>query len=943
MTDSSGPTEPTLSGPLLVDTTLAGELAERLVGWYLFPVEGKTPKTSWQSNAATGRDNVESLWRRFAGFNEDGTDAFTGVGVACDPSGIFVLDEDRDWRSEELSPGTDWQTWVSALDSGHSLVLPSSNRGRPHFYFLQPSDGLGKVAERVWHGGDIKSKGFVVLAAAGPLYQPSASGGGLWTPADVFEAITPLADLIGRRRVFDSNDPQAQGYSHRVTKEEFVTWFEQPPGEHFGGRLISEEYENFFISQIKEKLRNSVTNDGVSRRSACLNIVHMAVIESYQGLYSLKAAYDAIEDEYEELRSHGPGDTSGDKGWNQRRADDFRSMWETEIAKPDALKAAEASYEELITRLNSSGTKLEISKEDRETDSECMDIILAAEQASNAPTPTPSTSVLTPAHASTASSTLATTQSTEASNDDDDDDDDNLPWDEVGVVDPPVKPEVVSDRKTVVSPVNLGDFAKRGVLWDLASGLIGQHELPHEALLITMIGWAGCVLGSVGAGYMPIGEDRHGPELCVCMVGTSAISHKSGTVNFGHMVFDEWVDPMETGVGAPGQGSGFFREVSGIESGQAFIEIWPNAADIAGGEGIGRAVMMVETELTTMWKKAARKGSTIPEEIRKAWDGHMLAVRGVRAGNHRVQPQNYRFSAVGATIHTLAAHTIRESGADISGDANRWLWCWGQEVPHPVKGGKSFSDHILVEAARNQVRGLIKSVEQARQQGWWPGSAVGPGGIPIVEFAEPKVWWTPEADQAWLGDKGSPTEGKGVYADLCQEISSNATGSSVVVALKGRGAQQVMRIAIGYEMLKAGEGWAGLVRNTVAPDGMSWCISLEALNWASDVWRFCADTVEHIFSSTTGNEKVDELVSAIREIGRDQGKEFKGYVLKTDVVGNGFSKNTLSALVAQAESQGAVWTANRKTNSGRGQPRVVVGLAKWKMPPDVVRRKRPIN
>jgi hypothetical protein len=918
------------SGPLLVDALLAGELASRLVGWYLFPakVEGtnKRPLTpSWQSYAATGKEAVESLWNRFGEYNEDGTLTPTAVGVACDPSGIFVIDEDREWRSEEASPGTDWQAWATALDSCNSLILSSSLRGMPHYYFRQPDDGKGRVAERVWHGGEVKSKGYIILSASDPVHQPSHAGGGLWTTADVADAVLPLIDLIGRRRNFNNSDlPSGTGtYSHRVTKEEFADWLDQEPGEHFGGRLIAEEYEGSFIDQLVDKLRRSVGN-GTSRRGSCLNTIHTAVIESYQGLYSLEAAYYAIEDAYEELRTYGPGDTKGDKGWNQRRADDYRSMWETEITKPDAMQSSEASYDDLLARLNTSGFNLEITEADREEDAWCMSIIFAAGENAS-----PSVDLVLPAPELDLSFDIKAEPV-----------DDGLSWDEAGVPDShPAKP---APPAPIVAPVMLGQDAKRGVLWDLASGLIGKHELPHEALMIVMAGWSGSVLGSVGAGAMFVTEDRHGPELCVCMVGTSAISHKSGTVAFGHMVFLEWIDAMETGVGAPGQCSGFIREVSGIESGQAFIEIWPNAADVAGGAGIGRAVMMVEKELTTMWKKASRKGSTIPEEIRKAWDGDMLAVRGVRAGNHRVQPKNYRFSAVGATIHTLAARAIVESDAHISGDGNRWLWCWGQEVPKPVKGTPSFSDHVLVESIRNQVRGLIRSVETARNQGWWPGSAIGPGGVPITEFGEPKLWWTAEADQTWLGDNGTLLEGKGIYADLSYEIGANSTGSAVVTSLKGRGAQQVMRLAIGYEMLKAGEGWADIVRRTLQPDGRAWCISLEAQNWANAVWRFCADTVDHLFANATGDEKVDELVLAIREIARDQGKKFNNFVFKSDIVGNGFSKNSISALLAKAEEQGAIWSGTLRKDRP-GAPPVVVGLPKWVPPPEITKRSLRIT
>ncbi len=979
----------TKSGPLLVNAAQAGDLAERLAGFYLFPavVEGtnKRPLCPWQSHAATGREAVTSLWERFAGYNEDGTPAASAVGLACDPSGIFIIDEDREWRVDPANPtdnDAERQAWATAIDSCDSLVMPSSLKARPHYYFRQPSDGQGRIAERVWLGGEVKSKGYVVLAAADPIYQPSAAGGGLWTPADVKEAIPPLIALIGRRRSF-GDDPNVASsdtsyYGHRVTKEEFAAWLGQEPGEHFGGRLIGEEYEERFLSQLTDRFRQSVDR-GDSRRTACLAVIHQAVIESYQGLYSLQAAYDAIADTYEHLRTYGPGDCSGDKGWNQRRSDDFQGMWESEIHKPDALRAAEASYDELVDRFSNSGVNMEISEADLEEDALCMDIIFAAsdeqDEPANTQTPSPSQEERVEVkHCSNCNRThkfinswpgcdpaqphgfltytgmegacqfcggqpsdalhsLPSTEPEPAPIPTDDE----ISWDDV--VTDPVPVPVPTPESTTKNPIVLGEAAKRGVLWDLASGLIGKHELPHESLMITLAGWAGCVLGAVGAGAMQVSEDRHGPELCVCMVGTSAISHKSGTVSFGHMVFKPWWDELDTYAGAPGLASGYFREVSGIESGQAFVEVWPTAAETAGGEGIGRAVIMVEKELTTMWKKAARKGSTIPEEIRKAWDNDLLAVRGVRAGNHRILPANYRFSAVGATIHSLAARTIVESEADIDGSANRWLWCWGQEVDKPVKGQPSFDKHPLVLAVRDQVKGLIQSVERARAEGWWPGSTIGPGGINLVEFGEPTVWWSNEADQMWLGDEGTPLAGKGVYADLQNEVRSEAPGSQIVKNLKGRGPQQVMRLAIGYEMLKAGPGWAGLVRDTLRADGKACCISVEALNWALAVWRYCADTVVQLFSNTTGDSKIDELVSAISEIGKDQGKRFNGFVLKTDVVGSGFSKNSITALLAEAEKQGAIWQGNIR-KEGRGSNPVVIGLPEWTPPPEVLKRRR---
>ncbi len=847
---------------------------------------------SWQANAATGREAVEALWHKYVdGVSEDG---LAGVAVACDRSNIFVVDEDRDWKDDALWPNAgEWREWEEALDRCDSLVLRSSHKGRPHYYFAQPDDPKRRVVERVWPGGEVKSRGIIVLSSNAPFHQPSASGGGAWTSADVRKPVSLLVDLIGTRRN-DGDAASQTGSYHRVTKEEFSLWLASDPGEHFGGRLIAEEHEDAFIEKLVNRFRETVDTNG-NRRQSCLAAIHQAVIESYQGLYSVRAAYEALLAEYEDMRTHGPGDTRGDKGWNTRRMDDYQGMWESEIGKPDALRRAEASYEELTERLNSSGVSVEISEEDEEQDALCIGFILSASDDADEPeidiTPEPEP--------------------------------DGLSWDDVPDPDPApaLKPEPSVPSK---APVVLGEGGKQGVLWELASSLIGKHELPHEALMVTLAGWAGAILGSAGAGYMQVTNDRHGPELCVCMVGTSAVSHKSGTVFFGEMVFHEWHDEMETGVGAPGLGSGYFRQVSGIESGQAFIEVWPSAADIAGGVGIGRSVIMVESELSTMWKKAARKGSTIPEEVRKAWDGSMLAVRGVRAGNHRVLPANYRFSAVGATVHDLAAKTIMDSDAHITGDGNRWLWCWGQEVDEPVKGQQSFDKHPSVAKVRSQMKGVIQSIERARQQGWWPGSAIGPGGVPLTEFGEPRLAWTPEADLAWLDETVTPK--KGVYADLRNEIKVSGHPSPVVRGLKSRCYVQVMRLAIGYEMLKAGDGWANLVRSTMRNDGTAECISMEALNWACAVWRYCADTVEYLFVNSTGDDKVDELISAIREIARDQDARFQGFVYKKDIVGSGFAKNSITAQLAAAEKQGTIWQGTLR-REGRGGSPIVVGLA----------------
>jgi hypothetical protein len=144
--------------------------AFRLVarGWSVFPVAacGKTPATAhWPTDATTDPQQI-AAW--FAGA------ARPNIGIACGPSGLLVIDEDRPGALETFAAARG-----EALPATFTVV---TGRGR-HLYFEAPTEvvvgnGLGRAGG---NGFDVRGSGGYVVApgsvhASGVPYQPIDAG-----------------------------------------------------------------------------------------------------------------------------------------------------------------------------------------------------------------------------------------------------------------------------------------------------------------------------------------------------------------------------------------------------------------------------------------------------------------------------------------------------------------------------------------------------------------------------------------------------------------------------------------------------------------------------------------------------------------------------------------------------------------------------------------------
>ena len=132
------------------------DLAQR--GFHVFPLRpnAKEPATPHgHTDATTDADTIRQLWRVY------GDEC--GIGIACAPSGVFVVD--IDFRNGGRESINNWEREHGQLPP-HTLAV--STPGGVHLYFEAP-EGI-KLRGKLCEGVDVKYQGYVV---APPSIHPS--------------------------------------------------------------------------------------------------------------------------------------------------------------------------------------------------------------------------------------------------------------------------------------------------------------------------------------------------------------------------------------------------------------------------------------------------------------------------------------------------------------------------------------------------------------------------------------------------------------------------------------------------------------------------------------------------------------------------------------------------------------------------------------------------
>jgi Bifunctional DNA primase/polymerase, N-terminal/Protein of unknown function (DUF3987) len=276
--------------------------------------------------------------------------------------------------------------------------------------------------------------------------------------------------------------------------------------------------------------------------------------------------------------------------------------------------------------------------------------------------------------------------------------------------------------------------------------------------------------------------------------------------------------------------------LSGLSSGQGIVFL---TRDNSGREDeVGNSIddgvqdkrlMFIEKEFSSVLKLMTLSGSVLSNMVRQAWDD----------GNIGIANKNSPMFATGAhlAIHGQITPVDLENGlthADMSnGFGNRFLWCVVKFIRELPRGGNMRD--LSPEA---------KTIKQA---------------VDHAQGREIQMSMSPEADELWAK----------VYGVLRRRPES------LYGDMTGRAAPYVIRIAMIYALMD-----------------LSYCINLQHLKAALDVWRYCEASAKYIFGSRTGNNIADYVLDALR--GSSEG------LTRTDMYVDLFGKNKSSAAIGMA-------------------------------------------
>jgi putative DNA primase/helicase len=125
------------------------------LGWASFAVNGKKPiGRSWTKECTTQKEELERLFAK---------NPSRGIGIATEPSELFVLDIDRKSNGYQS---------LEALEDQHGklpeTLVAETGGGGLHYYFKRPPGGIKSTTGTIAQGIDSKCNGGYIVAAPSP-------------------------------------------------------------------------------------------------------------------------------------------------------------------------------------------------------------------------------------------------------------------------------------------------------------------------------------------------------------------------------------------------------------------------------------------------------------------------------------------------------------------------------------------------------------------------------------------------------------------------------------------------------------------------------------------------------------------------------------------------------------------------------------------------------
>jgi hypothetical protein len=354
----------------------------------------------------------------------------------------------------------------------------------------------------------------------------------------------------------------------------------------------------------------------------------------------------------------------------------------------------------------------------------------------------------------------------------------------------------VDTHKAFPDPPDPGIYY--GVAGDIVNAIEPHTESDAVGLLLQLLTVFGNIVGRHT--YVRAEEDRHYANLSVVLVGDTSRARK-GT-SFGH------IKKRVEALGAPGTLWLADHIKPGLSSGEGIVHALrdtPLNSEARASEPLltDKRLLAMEGEFANVLKMMSRDGSTLSENLRKAWDG---AAMGTLTKHSPEKASGHHISVIGHITKDELGRLLTDTES-ANGFANRLLFASVKRSKFLPFGGK---------IATVDFRALDERFGQA------------------YDFAK-------EGDREVRFHGAAAT----VFAARYKTLSAGQPG--LLGALTARAEAQVLRLALLYSLLDCSK-----------------LIQVPHLRAALAVWDYIERSTRAIFGDALGNPDADAILGALR-------------------------------------------------------------------------------
>ena len=238
---------------------------------------------------------------------------------------------------------------------------------------------------------------------------------------------------------------------------------------------------------------------------------------------------------------------------------------------------------------------------------------------------------------------------------------------------------------------NFDDALLYGPLGDVTRRLCEFSEANTGAVYLNLLVSFGSMIGRQA--YFNVGATRHYLNEFLACVGSSSIGRK-GTASdvadsFLHLINAHWLSTNNvTGFSTP---QAVISQIKDASVFKKFDKATKEYSDVEQPGVVDKRLCIREGELSNVFKLMSDPKTKAAELIRNLWDGkgvsNIVAGKSADGENNSLQCKEPHVSIIGSSTPSLVKSTM-PVGAALSGDGNRFLWCYVKRTQLAPQGGR---------------------------------------------------------------------------------------------------------------------------------------------------------------------------------------------------------------------------------------------------------------